>query len=221
MTSRAELLETRFLANMGRITGMVRLIHSHDALKPKGVFGSEGVRADMLRAIVVFLHATFEVVLRSHLRKPDERLCFYSRADLDKALRRSNIDATPFKPLYNPLTQMAKRRLRIVHDADLSKRTDAVPEGWGVVDDWQLPMWLMAVPAFYYQMRVSVGVASIVERAAISKIRKAMSIHVDFGKQLVAFPKILPELRIKAMQNMVTTLADVAATLKVDVSEFE
>jgi hypothetical protein len=119
MTTKAELLRTRFELNMGRIDGMVQLIHSNEALKPKGIFGSEGVRADILRAIVVFLHATFEVVLNSHLPAPRKGVCFYSGADIDKALKQSSIDAKPFKPLYPTLTQMAKRRTRIVHDADL------------------------------------------------------------------------------------------------------
>jgi hypothetical protein len=159
-------METRFLLNMARISGLVRLVNSSEALKPTMIFRSEGTRADILRSIVVFLHATFEVVLRSHLPNPNKTLSFYSRTDLDKALKRSRIDPKPFKPLYPPLTEMAKRRHRIVHEADLSKRTDTVSEAWGAADDWQLAMWLMAVPAFYYQLRISTGLADVVERTA-------------------------------------------------------
>jgi len=131
MTTKDELLKTRFLLNMGRINGLVRLLYSNEALKPAGLFQSEGVRADILRSIVVFLHATFEVVLRSRIPKPNKSLSFYSRTDLDKALTLSGIDAKPFAPLYAPLTQMAKRRKRIVHEADFSGRTDVVSEAWG------------------------------------------------------------------------------------------
>ena len=66
MIAKADLLETRFHLNMNRISGLVQLISSHDALKPTILFGSSsGARADILRSIVVFFHATFEVALRS------------------------------------------------------------------------------------------------------------------------------------------------------------
>jgi hypothetical protein len=85
-------------------------------------------------------------------------------------------------------------------------------------------MWFMAVAAFYYQLRISVNAASIVERAAYEKHRKAMTHHVDFGKQLAAFfaafPKLSAESRIEALQKMEDRLALVAATLTLDVSDF-
>lgn len=63
------LVDSRFYLNMNRIRGLVDLIHSDvDSLKPSG-FQSDGVRADILRAITVFLHATFEDVLRSTARQ--------------------------------------------------------------------------------------------------------------------------------------------------------
>jgi hypothetical protein len=147
MNDKVDLLETRFLLNMGRISGLVQLLISNDALKLKAAFEpSTGPRADILRAVVVFLHATFEVALRSYIRRPTRSLSFYSRSDLDKALRLSGIDPAPFRPFYPPLTQMAKRRKRIVHEADLAHDK---PQEWSIVDDRQLIMWLLAVPAFY------------------------------------------------------------------------
>ena len=141
--------------------------------------------------------------------------------DLDKVLKVSGIDPKPFKPLYPPLTAMAKRRNRIVHEADLSRRTDTASEPWGIADDWQLIMWLMAVVAFYYQLRMSVDSASAVERAMYKRHRKAMLRHVDFGNKLLAFPKVPPELRREALQNAAVTLEGIVATLRLDVSDFE
>ena len=221
MSTHNNLLKARFHLNMGRINGLVKLIFSDfDQLRPTEPFQSDGVRADILRAIVVFLHSTFEDVLRSHVPKPNKSLSFYSRTDIDKALKQSGIDPKPFLPLYPPLTQMAKRRKRIVHEADLSNRTDTVSEAWEVVDDWQLIMWLMAVAAFYYQLRMSVNVASVVEVTMYERLRKAMLSHVDFGNHLLAFPKVPPELRRNALQKTVITLETIAATLKLDVSDF-
>src|SRR5437867_1485023 len=129
MNSRDNLMTARFTLNMGRIHGLVKLISSDIALlKPRGLWRSEGQRADILRAIVVFLHATFEDVLRSRSGPKGKKLNFYSGADLDRFLQQWRLDPTPFKSLYKTLTQMAKRRNRIVHAADLSKKTDTASE---------------------------------------------------------------------------------------------
>jgi hypothetical protein len=53
MTTEGELLKTRFLLNMGRISTLVRLLNSTEQLKPIGIFQSEEARADILRSIVV------------------------------------------------------------------------------------------------------------------------------------------------------------------------
>jgi hypothetical protein len=218
MTTKADLLKIRFRLNMNRISGLVRLISSHDALKPTILFGSSsGARADILRSIVVFLHATFEVALRSHIFKGSRNWSFSARTDLDKALKFSGIDATPFRFLYPPLTQMAKRRHRIVHEADLLHDE---PQEWSIVDDWQLTMWLLAVPAFYYQLRISLGTANAVERAMYEKLRTAMASHVAFGKQLVAFPEVSPELRLQALQEIGVTLTSIISTLHLDPRAF-
>jgi len=70
MTDSSDLLKSRFHVNMDRITGLVKLIHSDiDSLRPTDPLQSEGARADILRAITVFLHATFEDVLRTTARE--------------------------------------------------------------------------------------------------------------------------------------------------------
>jgi hypothetical protein len=209
-----KLMGTRFLMNMGRINGLVALVFSNETLKPTGVLQSTGARADILRSIVVFLHATFEVLLRSHLPKPNRSMAFYSRTDLDKALVQSGIDSKPFQALYPPLTQMAQRRHRIVHDADISKRTDTVSEGWGIVDDWQLIMWLMAVPAFYYQLLISFNAGSAIDRRMHDRLMNAMLRHADFANQLLAFSKQPPELQREALEKALATVNGILATLR-------
>jgi hypothetical protein len=100
MTPNDSLIKTRFELNMNRILGLVQLLESNDALKPTGLFTSEGARAEILRSVVVFLHANFEVLMRSRVPKRFGRPTFYSPADIEKALVRSGIDSTPFRPLY-------------------------------------------------------------------------------------------------------------------------
>jgi hypothetical protein len=81
-----------------------------EEFKPSGILQSKGARADIFRSIVVFLHATFEDAVRSQIprEKPNNPWNFSAKADLDKALKRAEIDASPFKNLYPPLMQLAK-----------------------------------------------------------------------------------------------------------------
>jgi hypothetical protein len=205
---------------MGRINALVALMFADiDQLRPTGLFQTGGVRADLLRAIVVFLHATFEDLLRSHVPKPDKKVTIYSGVDIDKVLRRSGIDAGPFRALYPPLAQLAKRRKRIVHEADLSNLTDTETQAWGVVDDWQLALWLMAVPAFYYQLRMSVGVASATDTIRYERLRRAMVSHGDVANQFLAFLEVPPELQRDAVLKIAATMEAITAALRADVSE--
>jgi hypothetical protein len=93
---------------------------------------------------------------------------------------------------------MAKRRNRIVHEADLSKKTDSVPKPWTHVDDWQLIMRLLAVPAFFSLLCTSLDPKDEAARQRYGKLRKAMDRHVDFDWEFAAFskspPSELPEL---------------------------
>jgi hypothetical protein len=52
------------------------------------------------------------------------------------------------------------------------------------------------------------------------RIRKAMLDHVDFGNQLVAFPKLPLELQKEALQKALVTLETIISTLKLDVKDF-
>jgi hypothetical protein len=70
MNTHNDLVKARFQLNMGRINGLVKLVYSDiDPLRATGPFQSDGARADILRTIVVFLHATFEDVLRTMARQ--------------------------------------------------------------------------------------------------------------------------------------------------------
>jgi hypothetical protein len=212
MSEKADLLETRFRLNMNRIHELVQLLSTNETLKPTTVFGdSSGARGDILRAIIVFLHATFEDAVRSHIPKRGHSMSLYSRADLDKALKSIGIDATPFRSLYPPLTQMAKRRKRIVHEADL---LSGDTYRWSMVDDWQLIMWLLAVPAFYYQLRISLGFANSVEAAMCKSLRAAMQDLGTYGKQLVAVAAMPSERTLHGLQEAVGTLKGIVSTLR-------
>ena len=109
---------------------------------------------------------------------------------------------------------MAKRRNRITHQADLAEPTDTVSAVWNISDEWQLMLWLMIVPAFYYKMRIALGMASDDERRRYDWIGSAMQAHHEFGNQLLNFPKLVPEDRIEALKEIANTCNRIVANLK-------
>ena len=71
MDAKEELLQARFRLNMQRIAGLTALVvRGGGPPDPATVtIESEEVRADLFRTVVVFLHATFEDVLRTVARR--------------------------------------------------------------------------------------------------------------------------------------------------------
>lgn len=65
-----DLIHARFCSNISRVNGLIKFVHGVEALRQESPFfqNSEGVRADILRAVVVYLYATFEDALRTVAR---------------------------------------------------------------------------------------------------------------------------------------------------------
>lgn len=210
MSEKGDLLATRFQLNMRRISGLTILAFS---LEQPALLQSEGPQADIFRAIVVFLHATFEVLLKSQLRRP-KKAKSYSGNDIDKTLQQVGIDPTPFKYLYRPLTGLAKKRHQIVHEADFVKSTDVVANQWGIVESWLLVMWQLAVLTFYYQLRISTKMATEVERAKYNDSRQALDNWSDIGHQFIAFAEAEPNLRKEALEKVIVSIENVHAIFK-------
>ena len=103
MITKNDLLKSRFHLNMSRIGSLVNLLTSHDTPEQVKLFGdSEGVRADILRSIVVFLHATFEVVLRSHIPKQNSKFSFYRALISKRHSRKSMLIQNPLEHFSLP-----------------------------------------------------------------------------------------------------------------------
>jgi hypothetical protein len=206
-----ELLKTRFELNMSRIKTVVDAAMAGS--ETTRLFEYAGAQGELRRAIVVFLHATFEVALRGHVSNAVKGFTFSGKSDLDKALKRSGVDPAQFAHLYQPLIQMARRRNRIVHQADLEDDS-TIADAWNVADEWQLMLWLMAVPAFFYKMRIERGIASAKEAEKYNWNLLAMEHHGTFAKQVLAFPSLPEHLRIQGLQEISATLQTTAASLK-------
>jgi hypothetical protein len=222
MTKKIDLLKTRFELNMGRIASLTHLVLTEkvESLKPKSFWRYEGASADIFRLIVVFLHATVEMLVRGLLPQSNKKWCFYSGADLDIALSRSRLDPQLFKSLYPTLKQLAKRRKQIVHDGDLSAKDQSSIDHWSVADSWQMCMWNLAVLAFFYQLLIALGAADETETNKYANICAAMRRHAEGGKQLLDFAKISRdaphEAKLELVQRYLKTLEDMLVLLRAE-----
>jgi hypothetical protein len=216
-----EALSVRYKTNMRRIAGVVKLLHSDiDGLKPIGLLRSEGVRADILRLVAVFLHTALEDFVRSHFSRPNKNMGFYSASDFETTLRRLNIDPALFTDLFPPLIQLARRRVQIVHRADLDDVQSDKANPWVVSDEWQLIHWNLAAIAFYYRIRKATGPTGMVENRASQNVENALVQNVEFARALVGFTKLPAEQRREGLIEIGKMLEKLQATLKLEVEMF-
>lgn len=214
-------INVRFKTNMKRIGAITTFLHfGAENLTPTGFLRSEGVRADILRAVLVFLHAGIEDFARSHLPRPNKHFTLSSEADIKRALSRLNIDSRPFAHLFPPLTQLAKRRHQIVHRADLQVgQIDAV-SAWEVADEWQLIYWNLAVVAFYHRIRAATGPIGKVEQRALANAENGLVKHVEFGRAIIALKDLPTEQRMEGLKKLIEWLEELRNTLKLEVGMF-
>jgi hypothetical protein len=70
-------------------------------------FRSEGVRADILIAVVVFLHTAVEDFVRSHFSRKNKKFHFYSASDIRRALGKLRVEPALFADLQWHLAVLA------------------------------------------------------------------------------------------------------------------
>jgi hypothetical protein len=187
---RVMLAHARYSLNMKRVAGLMTLATSNEGqFKPTGFMTYEGISADLFRMIVVFLHATVEELVRGQLR-PNTKFTFSSGNDIDKALRKAGFNPDPLQALYPPLTMMARRRIAIVHRADLREQAEDV-DAWSVADLWSLGQWNLAVIAFLYRLlSIAIGPHELLTQRYEAAL-KAMHENVAYGRMILALPSAL------------------------------
>jgi hypothetical protein len=186
-----KLVSRRFNHNLARVSGIVSVVVFSDSarLGAIGFCQRTGPSADILRACVVYLHAAFEDMLREYANPRKGPINLYSRADIEKVLRYRGISSKPFMWLFPALTQMAKRRKRLVHDADLpSRKYTAVPD-WSIADEWQLILWTIAVPAFFALLQVHLRSDDEQHRSTYERLKAGIEEVYRLGKALVDLTK--------------------------------
>jgi hypothetical protein len=143
------------------------------------------IESELRRSAVSFLHSMFENLLRENLMNGSRKWTFSGASDLNKALKNAGIDPESFTGLYRPLSELAKRRHRLSHHADIVEGTLEVV--WDIADEWQMVMWMLAVQSFYYRLCVEMKVGDVEElRENVLRMDEAMNQHVGYGKLMVA-----------------------------------
>jgi hypothetical protein len=82
--------------------------------------------------------------------------------------------------------QLAKRRQRIVHHADLPDGNASEVLPWSMADEWSLIMWCATVPAFYCLLRSELHPNDAMLRKTYELHRTALDQIVEFGHALKA-----------------------------------
>jgi hypothetical protein len=215
-----KLFDARFVMNMQRINALVGLV------VPRSLAAqSDPLESDISRAVVVFLHATFEDMLRTIGRSrvsgtrtegPDsywDYVSITSYTIVEKTLLRVQIDPEPFKFLAPGLDSMIERRHQIVHDADLPNPTAREAPPWSIADTLLLVYWLLHVVTFNAQLHVSIDPADELHRWYVERRRVAVEGARDAirgGREATKLPK---ESVQSGVQRMFDLLSEVLPLL--------
>lgn len=209
------LAHKRYVINSSRIAGLINLVMSESSeLKPKTFMTYSGVSADIMRAIVVFLHATVEDIIRTQIPNND-KFTFQGRSDIERAMKKIGRSAEPLRRLYNPLTQLARRRTQIVHYGDMPTSVSEPTLDWGIADVWCLLQWILTVNAFVYLLLEILTEPNEVFSNRYNAMFKAMDEHVIYGKMQLFFPRGDLTAQQAALQEMSNQLALMGSYLNV------
>jgi hypothetical protein len=215
-----EVISARFKTNMQRIGAISTHLHSEAAgLGPAGL-SVEGVKADLQRAVVVFLHATVEDFVRSHIKRQSAKFTFSSASSIKRVIERLGVDPNKFNDLYPALSQFAKRRNQIVHYADLDEKAHEAVKPWDLSDSWLLVCWHLAVSTLYYRLRQSTGPIDIVEERASQNMEKAFLQLFEIGRSFGELKGHSPEQQREKLAKIGESITFMHNTLKLDVNMF-
>jgi hypothetical protein len=103
-----------------------------------------------------------------------------------------------------------------VHNADLLTAEATISEPWEFHDSWELVMWILAVSAFYYQLCISVGAATTVEKRSYENHLNAMHEWVKVAKAFLAFPTVPVDRQRDALQEIADMVGNIRDTLPLD-----
>lgn len=184
MAEKSDFLKRQFEAGARRLFAISKTASLMRGSEQK-LFTFNIIESELRRSAISFLHSMFENLLRENLMNGSRKWTFSGASDLEKALKNAGIDPESFRGLYRPLSELAKRRHRLSHHADIAERTVEVV--WDIADEWQMIMWMLAVQSFYYRLCMEMKVGDVEKiRENVLRMDEAMNEHVGYGKLMVA-----------------------------------
>lgn len=212
-------IKQRFYTNMRRVGALTA--HALSIKLEDGEPATAGdLKSDLLRANAVFLHASFEDLLRNVQPRARSGWTFNGDTDLRRALKRIPLDAASFEDLMAPLRQLARSRIRIVHFADLGALQDATVRKWGFVDEWLSGHWALAAGLFFHRLMHRLGPTTLVEDRARENSERAFSMNLEVGRLLTKFPPVPDEKRKQALADISARLEAILGSLELKVEMF-
>jgi hypothetical protein len=223
MNGYQELLNKRFQANMSRVTRLINLGTRLKETRGQNPGPDEAAAltdrpdevADLYRSTVVFLHASFEDMLRT---TADNRLgraakrTFGSVDVVVKLLRELGLDPAPFRRLFPEMKTLMNRRHRIVHEADLPAPDAVTDIPWTIGDDYQLAIWLFVVLTFKARLTAELDPSQIVDGWFADERTGILQKLIEARQTLMAADSF--EEKKRRLQAMTDTLAEVLTIMK-------
>ena len=216
-----ELINKRFQVNMSRVARLINLgahlkqTRGQNPDELAALTDRPDEVADLHRSTVVFLHASFEDMLRT---TADNRLGHVPKRTFGKVdvvvklLGDLHLDPAPFQPLFSEMSTLMNRRHRIVHEADLPTPDAVTDVPWTIGDDYQLAIWLFVVVTFKARLTAELDPSQIVDGWFAEERTGILQKLIEARRTLIATDSF--EEKKRCLQAMTDTLAEILAILK-------
>jgi hypothetical protein len=209
------LAKQRYYVNIARVNALTE----HALALPIDGTGEDKDRrttlvADLLRAVTVFLQATFEDLLRTLQGKAGNGWSFSGRGDLEKALARLSLGSSEFRDLFPCLQSLARTRISIVHYADLRNPNEAAPDPRSIVSLWFCAYHVLGVGAFFHRMMRRLGPTTLVEKRARENADRAFAENIAVGRAMMNASEAPREDLLQHFQSIGAQLDTIVEILK-------
>jgi len=206
---RESLRRKRFEVNMARVNRLMNLaqrLQTMEGSSPDDI-------ADLYRSTIVFLHASFEDVLRTAYTSrtgKDETLTFGGPKKVRWLLEYFGLSEVPYHELLSVLASLMRRRHAIVHRGDLKEPGATSVDLWRFNDDYQLVIWIFAVVGFVCRFNADLHIHAQLPKEDANHVADLWFANdrteivrrlVEARKQFNRFSRSLHEERMAALKR--------------------
>lgn len=175
--------------------------------------------ADLRRAAIVFLFASFEDTLRTTKDfytgiKQKEVTTFGNVDTVVNLLRNLGLDLNNFRPLFPEMATFMLRRHRIVHEADLVQPNAITDAPWTIGDDYQGVIWFCLVIGFVSKLRAALDPSAIVDEWFAEEWTESVKKLTAARQTFLAISPNCFEEKLKGLQNLLSTIGEIETVIR-------